>query len=75
LVETSLPSVGAGVGEPVSIDSLNPRCGDIDLERRFPNLMDVLATDDVVVFWTYKVALNGGIQERHGGYVLLPQKR
>jgi hypothetical protein len=47
--------------------------GTIALKDRFPGLIDALANNDVIVFWSYQcVSIAGLRSERFGGFVLIP---
>lgn len=50
--------------------------GQIDLERRFPSLSDVLKERDVIVFWSHQLqTVDGDPLPRTGGWALLPMQR
>jgi hypothetical protein len=49
--------------------------GTINLQSRFPELNDALLQHDVIVFWSYRLAVHDrGYTHREGGWVLIPRR-
>jgi hypothetical protein len=50
--------------------------GEIDLDVRFPGLVDVLASGDVNLFWIYQMSVNNRLVSNSlGGWVFIPRSK
>jgi hypothetical protein len=67
------------IEDPVLVELfLNPNeamSGDIDLERMFPRLKDVLKLTDVQLFWAYEAPEALHFPHWSGGWLLIPKQK
>jgi hypothetical protein len=59
----------------VSVKAGGQLSGIVDLSRRFPTLLEVLKTREVIVFWSFQpTPVNGTPLDRTSGAVVLPKQ-
>lgn len=67
------------IEDPVPIELfLNPNeemSGDIDLERMFPRIREILRLSDVQLFWAYEAPETLHIPHWSGGWILIPKQK
>lgn len=74
VLESPLSSADPLEEEPVTLKPRQTIEGEIDLRARFPTLDEVLKTQDVIVFWSYRFPAKGlGVSRRAGGWALIPR--
>jgi hypothetical protein len=59
---------------PMSLGPHSSLTGDIDLERRFPDIHHILKESDVQLFWAYEAPEALHIPRWSGGWILIPQQ-